>query len=187
MEVGAPVAGQMYSATLDPTLYAPGWYEIRIRCEAVATTGADAGVRQFSTVAFQIRILGGTTTGCCHATMGNGSHTHAWHDQDGGYVYTGFRHLPDWVDATVTGTVPIVLTSRAEGELTLDHLRFSIDGAPQLDMTAPPEADQIYDVPTGSFAPGTHTFTVHAHGVSIGYQPGRWLAGELEITVAFAP
>jgi hypothetical protein len=184
-----PTPGATLSYTLDPAKYPAGWHEIRIRCKATETAGAETGEVTAITAGFPIQIRGGTTSSV--HTGSNFVDTHGWYDRGVDYVYATINNISEVVGKPQSGVIALDLRARRSGDTTLDHFMVKIDdkvapmsnGLPA-EFAGTTEKRTIL-IDTKRWPNGPHRLAMHSHGLEIGGSeaPGKQLAAQIEVTI----
>lgn len=184
--VGHPNAGTQYSWTIDPAKYAAAGDEIRIRCVAHETTGPNVGHQTGVTAGFPIRMQGGSGGDVWqHHNQTGYLDAHGWYDRGVEYDYAIFDNAVDLTSRTLSGTVNVRMHGfRRFGDTVQAHHRVQVDGKTIAEFHDSNETRTIA-LDTRKLTDGLHTLAVHSHALETGAseQPGKQIAGEVQVTI----
>lgn len=121
-----PAPGAVLSYTLDPSQFSAGWHEIRVRCKAKETTGAETDEITAITAGFPLQLRGGAATNQNHSGT-NYVDTHGWYSRGLDYVYATILNISDIVGRTQSGVIALDLKARTSGDTKLDHFMVKVD------------------------------------------------------------
>jgi hypothetical protein len=181
-------AGTSKTLTINTSLYADGWHEMRFRCKAKETVGPETGKATAITNGFPLYFQNGKAVGSGQNHGTNYVDAHAWYDVDPAtgqaieYVYAQIKNVHALIDAPLSGSVSVSGRVWNSGATTIDHWALKVDGVTVQEFSGTTQQRTI-TLNTAAFPNGAHQLSVHGHGMAAS---GRQLAAEVKIPITIS-
>lgn len=188
--ISHPTPDTQYAYTLDPASFTGG-DELRIRCVAHETVGPNTGQQTGVTAGFPVTMRGDSSGDVWqHHNLTSYADSHGWYSRGVEYDYAILDNAAALANAPVSGTINVEMHGFARfGNTVQDHHRVLIDGNQVAEFHGTTEARTV-PVDTRILSNGPHVLAVHSHALEVAglpdAQPGKQIAGQVEITITVA-